>query len=288
MQLTFLGTAAAPSMPIPFCVCEVCSEARRIGGKNLRRRSSLIINDDLLVDIGPDIATASFQHQIPLAGIGICLQTHPHADHLDLEFVLARHTDYGTKVSADLLLAGSNDTLHAIDALVRQQSAYGSIFEPETQSALKLKLLSLTPFQTSTAGEYRIIGYPANHGIDQGYLLYSIAQGDHAVFYGTDTSVLSDEVWERLQQERTRYDVVILDHTYGIGYESRPSDHLASKDVAAHADRFREYGLLKDNGVVYATHLSHEGNLEHDELDEYARGQGYRVAYDGLRLFLDG
>ena len=108
------------------------------------------------------------------------------------------------------------------------------------------------------------------------------------MFYGTDTSVLSEEVWERLQLERLRYDAVILDHTYGVGYDSRPADHLASKDVTAHADRFRECGLLKDNGVVYATHLSHEGNLEHDELDEYARNRGYRVAYDGLGLKLDG
>lgn len=275
-------------MPIPFCACEVCAEARRIRGKNLRRRSSLVINDDLLVDIGPDIATASFQHRISLAGISICLQTHPHADHLDIEFILSRHAEYGTTVSGDMLLAGSDETLHAIDALVNQQSAYGSLFDPKTQSALKLKILSLVPFEAYRIGDYRVTGYPANHGNDQGFLLYSVVRGDHAVFYGTDTSVLSEAVWEHLQRERIRYDVVMLDHTYGIGFESSPADHLASKDVAAHADRFREYGQLKDNGVVYATHLSHEGNLEHDELDEYAREHGYRVAYDGLRLQLSG
>lgn len=247
-----------------------------------------MINDDLLVDIGPDIATALFQHRISLAGIGLCLQTHPHADHLDIGFILSRHAEYGTAVSGNLLLAGSDETLHAIDALVRQQSAYGSLFDPKTQSALKVKILSLAPFEAYCIGDYRITGYPANHGDDQGFLLYSIAQGDHAVFYGTDTSVLSEEVWEHLQRARVRYDVVILDHTYGIGFDSRPADHLASKDVAAHADRFRENGLLKDNGVVYATHLSHEGNLEHDALDEYAMGHGYRVAYDGLRLRLTG
>ena len=245
-----------------------------------------MINDDLLVDIGPDIATASFEHQVALAGIGICLQTHPHTDHLDLEFLLSRHADYGTAVSGDLLLVGSNETLRAIDALVSRQSAYGSIFDPETQSALHIGLLSLAPYQAYSVGDYHITGYPANHGNDQGFLLYSIVRGDHAVFYGTDTSVLSEEVWKHLQQQRIRYDVVILDHTYGIGHESGPGDHLASKDVAAHADRFRECGLLKDNGVVYATHLSHEGNLEHDALDEYAREHGYRVAYDGLHLQL--
>ncbi|MYI98267.1 MAG: hypothetical protein F4104_01230 [Gemmatimonadetes bacterium] len=287
MNLTFLGTAAAPSMPIPFCTCMVCSEARRIGGKNLRRRSSMVINDDLLVDIGPDIATASFQHRISLAGIGLCIQTHPHTDHLDIGFILARHAEYGTTVSGDLLLGGSDETLHAIDALVRQQSAYGSLFDPKTQSALNLKILSSKPFESYRMGDYRVTGYPANHGNDQGFLLYSIELGDQAVFYGTDTSVLSEAVWEHLQRARIRYDVVILDHTYGIGFESRPAALLASKDVAAHADRFREHGLLKDGGVVYATHLSHEGNLEHDELDEYARGHGYRLAYDGLRLQLE-
>lgn len=247
----------------------------------------MVINDDLLVDIGPDIATASFQHRISLAGIGLCIQTHPHTDHLDIGFILARHAEYGTTVSGDLLLGGSDETLHAIDALVRQQSAYGSLFDPKTQSALNLKILSSKPFESYRMGDYRVTGYPANHGNDQGFLLYSIELGDQAVFYGTDTSVLSEAVWEHLQRARIRYDVVILDHTYGIGFESRPADHLASKDVAAHADRFREHGLLKDGGVVYATHLSHEGNLEHDELDEYARGHGYRLAYDGLRLQLE-
>ena len=108
------------------------------------------------------------------------------------------------------------------------------------------------------------------------------------MFYGTDTSVLSEEVWEHLLLLGIRYDLLVLDHTYGIGFDSRPADHLGSGDVVAHGDRFRESGLLKDNGIVYATHISHEGNLEHDELDEYAGRRGYRVAFDGLRLVLDG
>ena len=283
MQITFLGTAAAPSMPIPFCTCQVCTDARRVGGKNLRRRSSLMINDDLLVDIGPDIATASFEYGLSLAGVGLCLQTHPHEDHLDTGFIISRHADYGTVISRDLLLVGSGETLSVVDEMVRRTSGYGSIFDPGTQAALRLKPMSLAPFEACTAGSYRVTGYPANHGVAQGYLLYAIEQGNHAVFYGTDTSVLSEEVWDHLQRQRTRYDAVILDHTYGIGFDSRPGDHLASRDVIAHADRFRESGLLKENGAVYATHLSHEGNLEHDELDEYARAHGYRVAFDGLK-----
>ena len=275
-------------MPIPFCTCQVCTDARRVGGKNLRRRSSIIINDDLLVDIGPDIVTASFEYNLSLAGIGLCLQTHAHEDHLDTEFIISRHAEYGTVVSSDLLFVGSSESLRAVDAIVGQRCDYGSIFDPNTQAALRMNVLSVTPYEACTVGNYRVTGFPANHGTAKGSLLYSIEQGNHAVFYGTDTSVLSEEFWEHLLLHGTRYDLLVLDHTYGIGFDSRSADHLGLRDFIAHADRFREAGLLKDNGIIYATHISHEGNLEHDELDEYAGKHGYRVAFDGLRLMLDG
>ena len=288
MQVTFLGTAAAPSMPIPFCICHVCTDARRVGGKNLRRRSSIIINDDLLIDIGPDLATASYAHNVSLANVSICLQTHAHEDHLDAEFIISRHAEYGTVVSNDLLFVGSGETLRVVDEIVCRRCEYGSIFDADTQAALKMNVLSVAPYEACAVGNYRVTGYPANHAMDQASLLYSIKQGNLAVFYGTDTSVLSEEVWECLLLHRTRYDLIILDHTYGIGLDSRPEDHLGARDVVAHVDRFRDSGLLKEDGTVYATHISHEGNAEHDELDEYAGRHGYRVAFDGLRLVLDG
>ncbi len=287
MQVTFLGTGAAPSMPSPFCACHVCTDARRVGGKNLRRRSSITINDDLLIDIGPDVATASFEHNLSLAGIKVCLQTHAHEDHLDTEFIISRHAEYGTEVSRDVIFVGSSETLKAVDAIVSRRCEYGSIFDADMQSALKMNVLTVALYESYTVESYRVTGFPANHATDQASLLYSIEQGNHAVFYGTDTSVLSEEVWECLLLHRTRYDLLVLDHTYGIGFDSRPADHLGLQDFIAHANRFREVGLLKDNGMVYATHISHEGNLEHDELDDYAMKHGYRVAFDGLRLVLD-
>lgn len=287
VRVTFLGTSAAPSMPIPFCACHVCSDARRVGGKNLRRRSSIYINDDLLVDIGPDIATASFEYNLTLVGINICLLTHSHEDHFDPEFIMCRHAEYGTAVSDDLLIVGSIEVLRAIDEIMSRRCDYGSIFDSDTQSALQMKLLSVAPFKPSMVGKYRITPYPANHGTDQGSLLFSIEQGNQAIFYGTDTSVLSEKVWEHLLCHRIRYDLVVLDHTYGVGLDSTPAGHLASGDVIAHTDRFRRDGLLKDNARIYATHISHEGNLEHHKLDEYAKENGYRVAFDGLRLVLN-
>ena len=54
---------------------------------------------------------------------------------------------------------------------------YGSIFDPDTRAALKMNVLSVTPYEACAVGNYRVTGYPANHGTDQGSLLYSIEQG---------------------------------------------------------------------------------------------------------------
>ena len=288
MQVTFLGTSAAPSVPSPFCVCQACTGARQAGGKNLRRRSSIVINDDLLVDIGPDVVSASFDHDVCLTGIDVCLMTHAHEDHYDPEFLMSRHGDYGTVVAKDMVLAGSIDTLRSIEKDLAGRCTYGSIFDRQTRCALKIDTVILEPYRKQAVGKYSITGYPASHGSVKGALLYAIEQGSAAVFYGTDTSVLSEQVWERLPLAGTTFDVLILDHTYGIGIAVSPPDHLASVDVIGHVDRFRRSGLLKDNARVYATHLSHEGYLEHDELDRYATDHGYRIAFDGLALSVDG
>ena len=62
MILTFLGTAAAEGYPNPFCRCKNCERSRVLGGPSLRKRSSALINDDLLIDLGPDLVAASVMH----------------------------------------------------------------------------------------------------------------------------------------------------------------------------------------------------------------------------------
>ncbi|WP_200915571.1 hypothetical protein [Margalitia shackletonii] len=42
MKLHFLGTAAAEGIPNPHCTCNTCTEARRLGGRNIRSRTSVI------------------------------------------------------------------------------------------------------------------------------------------------------------------------------------------------------------------------------------------------------
>lgn len=270
-------------MPLPFCRCEACTIARAHGGKNLRRRSSLIINQEMLLDLGPDIVTASYTFNIPLTGIRVCLQTHPHEDHFDPELLISRHPEYGGEQMTPLLLGGSRKTLSMLDTLVQRRCSYGSLFAPDTRQALQLELLEIPPFIPITIGTYHIIGYPANHATECDARLYSITDQRAALFYGTDTAAISEEVWQDLSARKMRYDLVVLDHTYGIGYPS--SDHLATDEFIRHAYRFtRDH--LTESGHIYATHLSHEGIREHAALQEYADQRGYHIAYDGLQMSL--
>jgi phosphoribosyl 1,2-cyclic phosphate phosphodiesterase len=93
MQLTFFGTAASEGYPNAFCACEHCERARALGGTSLRKRCSLLINDDLLSDMGPDLMAAAHQHGVSLAGLRYCLQTHAHEDHLDPAHFTSRSRD---------------------------------------------------------------------------------------------------------------------------------------------------------------------------------------------------
>ena len=62
----------------------------------------------------------------------------------------------------------------------------------------------------------------------------------------------------------------------------------AGKDSQAMTDELvrmaREQDVLDRHGRILATHIAHEGNPTHEDLDAFARRHGYEVAYDGLVL----
>jgi len=271
-------------MPIPFCTCRACSAARSLGGKRLRKRSSVLIDDVLLIDLGPDIAAASFHHGVPLERVRFCLQTHPHEDHFDPEFLISRHAEYATETGGVLELVGSRATLEAMDAAIRRRCDYGGILQGGGNQALSVSVLTVQAFQAVQLGAYTVVPYPASHDPESDSFLYSVSDGTNAVFYGTDTAVIDDSVWQDVASRGAVYDLVVLDHTYGIGQPS--TDHLAANDVAACAAMLRERGIVKSKGRILATHLSHEAMSGEVPLDSFAAAHGYELAWDGLCISL--
>lgn len=282
MIVTFLGTAAANAFPEAFCKCKNCEQARMLGGSSLRKRSAILINDDLLIDLNPDIMAASQIHGCSLTNVRYCLQTHPHADHLDLSHLLSRSPDFGTIGAPVLNFYASAETLQRASHTFERDLEGYSLLSPNAETSLNLKIHQIEPFRPFTFGNYRVIAFPANHAPKMGAMLYSVESDHHTIFYGTDTAVLFEETWQAFHQFQMQFDLVILDHTYGPNQPG--SDHLSAHQVIEHIQRMQHEGLLKSNARAFATHIAHEGNPAHPELVEFASKNGYEVAYDGLVL----
>lgn len=81
MKLLFLGTGSPEGNPSPFCNCINCQYVRRRKGKNIRLQASLLINDDLLIDFGPDVTRAFNKCALSMSKLKYALITHCHHDH---------------------------------------------------------------------------------------------------------------------------------------------------------------------------------------------------------------
>lgn len=283
MELTFLGTAASEGYPDAFCGCANCERARALGGPSLRKRSAALADGTLLLDLGPDVMAAALMHGLSLAAVRWCLLTHEHADHLDASHFFARSPLCGV-VDAPCLefFATAGALRKAAGALDRRMPADG-LLDPAVQDRFNLRARPVAPGDAFDAGPYRVTAVPAAHHPEAIVpLLYAIERDARALFYATDTGPLPDEAWSVLRDWGGRFNAVVLDHTFGL--EGRSTGHLNADQFVETVDRLREEGRLADGCRVFAHHLGHHSNPDHDALVAYAARRGYEVAYDGLTV----
>ena len=282
MTLTFLGTSAANAYPEAFCRCHNCQRARLLGGPSIRKRSAVLFGDDLLIDLGPDIMTASNLHGHPLTNVRYCLQTHAHADHLDTSHLLSRSPGYGVVGAPRLHWYASPGTLRQAARLLERDCAPDGLLDPDMGERLNVQIHPIEALQSFTAGRYRVTAFPANHDPEVDPLLYAVQVDGYCLFYGADTATLPEGTWQGFHQHELRFDLVILDHTYGPGKSGQ--DHLSAQQFIGHIARMRAEGLLTDRARVLATHIAHDANPAHPELVAFAAAHGYEIAYDGLTV----
>jgi phosphoribosyl 1,2-cyclic phosphate phosphodiesterase len=282
MKVTFLGTGAATAYPLPFCRCGNCEQARLLGGTSLRKRSSLLINGDLVIDLGPDIMASSFAHNFRTSDIRYCLQTHPHSDHLDISHLFSRHPEYAPVDVPRLHLYASAATLQKAAELSESELAGVKLLDPICCKGLNLEIHEVEALQTFEVSDYQVTAFSANHDASGASLLYAVRSAGWTIFYGTDTAASPERTWQGFHLHKLVFDVFILDHTYGPGISRE--DHLDALKFIEHVSRLHSEGLLNKNARIFATHISHEGNPVHPQLADFAAQHGYEVAYDGLTI----
>jgi phosphoribosyl 1,2-cyclic phosphate phosphodiesterase len=272
MRLFFLGTAAAEAYPAMFCECPNCERARSLGGRNLRLRSCLLVNEDLLLDAGPDLAAAAQRHGVRLSRLALLLLTHGHADHLYAHSLTWRAAENRRAPLRPLTVYGSPRVIGRLSAELGTE-----------MESMELELKAVSPYQTWQDGAYRLWSYPAHHGPESsGALIYGIGDGRHSLLYATDTGPWPEEVWQALAGRR--FDAVVLEETMGPELD-REHDHHDFESFPQTFRRFQRDGLLAPGTPFIAHHISHT-NPPHDELVSRFAPEGITVAYDGLQIEL--
>lgn len=272
MDVLFLGTAAAEGYPGIFCRCRSCLRAKGEGGRSIRRRSAILIDGDLLIDLPPDLYWSAISYNVNLTNLHSLLITHSHVDHLNPQILEFRKHPYALMPLPTLTLFCDGAIIPIVEGSV------GGVGEA------RLRLRSVKPYRRYRASRCNIIPIPANHPTrikGEIPLNYILEREGREILYASDTGNYTQEVLDFLLQRAGSLDAIIIECTMGkyfyeyhMNYESVLSFHQWAKGS----------GVLKRGGKFVVTHMAHDGCGTHSEVSAILRPHGITVAYDGLRV----
>jgi phosphoribosyl 1,2-cyclic phosphate phosphodiesterase len=271
MKITILGSAAAEGYPGLFCDCENCRTAREKGGKDLRARAAVLVNDDLLIDFGPDLLAAALRYNIELTRLRLLLVTHFHGDHWYSENLMFRHQWFRATELSELHIIANTRLNSEIEALCN----YHRIVKED----LVIKTTILEPFAALQADSYHIRALPAEHNPDTDPLIYTISQDGIRLIYASDTGLLAEPTWQALCGYKAN--LLIMEMTMG---ELSGEHHMGRQNFLTTVDRMRKEGTISDDCQTIANHFSHHCTPPHDELEKELAALGIIAAYDGLSI----
>ena len=279
MELIYLGTAAAEAVPGIFCECSFCENARRAGGKELRRRSGALIDGRLLIDYSADTSLSMLSVGKRLSDVRDVIITHSHSDH----FV---PTELGYRRSpAYCILPEGREPLrvfgnHAVTSeLVRR---FGDRETAISRHGLDIRYVP--PFEPFDAGSYVVTPLPVFHNAPEDSYVYLIEKGGVRILYAHDTGFFEPEVFDFLKGKKL--DIVSLDCT--MGYIQIDRGHMGFSGNIKVREKFLENGTADLDTVFISNHFSHnglrapDGDWTYEYFTEMAKPHGFIMSYDGM------
>lgn len=285
MKLTFLGTGAGETYPGYWCECPHCTYARKHRGKNLRTNSSMVIDEELLIDMGPSCFDNAARFGVNLSKLKTLLVTHPHEDHLYPQHLRWRNTDESL-----LPLTYVEKMRHGGPRFtdIPQLNIYGNSFVMETlrkslddMEELKINLHEIKEGKEEKTDGYRILPVRGNHGSQQGFShSYIIQKDEKTLLYALDSGSYDEDQFALIQEYQ--YDAVIMEGTTGLNEQY--GGHMCLMNNIRIRDRLKENKCLRENSRFLLTHLSPHWCPPHDWYESIVASEGLELAYDGLQI----
>ncbi len=274
MKIKFLGTGASEGVPAIFCQCDICKNARAAGGREIRTRCQAIINDELLLDFGPDTYAHILRYSMDITEIRYCLITHTHSDHLYPEDIDARAHGFAILDPAlpPLTIIGSGGVR---DIVVRRG---GNKVTDDGRVIFRQAF----PFEPVEFEGYRVIPISAIHSTKEP-LVYIVTHGGKTLLYAHDTDVLPDGTLYRIAEMGIFFDLVSMDCTEGIKHINYRGHMNIERDLIFR-QKLCDLRLAGADTVFVANHFSHNGRLSYAHAVEDEINRGLLIAYDGMEL----
>lgn len=267
MRIRILGTAASEGIPAMYCECAICKKAKLLGGREIRTRTSALIDGLLKIDHPPDSFSQFLRYRIDYTKVRYIFITHAHRDHLaEMEF---RHSKpgYCHRLSGKVIgLYGPSDAL----ALIQPWISPDACVAPR-------QLAAFTPVE---AKPYTVWPVKAHHNTAEPYN-YIVERAGRRVLYACDTGFYQQETWDFLAGRKL--DMVVADSTMGLA-KGAHRHHMGLDDVVRFRAQCELIGATHARTRWVLSHFSHNGRALHRDLAKAARAHKMTVAYDGIEL----
>ena len=275
---TLLGTGSCEGIPAPFCTCKLCNHARVAGAKERRRRFSLLVDEALQIDFGPDTADSWRTFNIDETKIRHICITHSHADHFQPLDLMWRNALTGAPA---LDLAGNAEVLKMYDATFQKEFGH----KPE-KAINKPMFHDVVPGKTLILGGYKILAVRASHmkfENDAVNYLVTTPQGRKLLILA-DTGWWCQESFDLVKGEMA--DAVVVELSCGThpGEDIKKEHHLGAQAAMEFINELKTQNSVKPDAICVTTHVSHVPQTTQKELEEYFKDTFITAGYDGLKV----
>jgi len=305
MKITFLGTGSGEGYPAAWCECPHCTYARTHGGKNVRTYSSAVLDDALLLDMGPSTFYAAARFGVNLARVHTLLVTHPHEDHFfplmircrgaagdpvgkpyfeQLRYTGAcmtkppRFTIYGNHYVRESIESYLNIIDHPTIRSTEGGKTLGDFADYLEENGVSYApVAENAPFDVQG---YRITPVRGMHITPDYAMSYIVEKDGKTLLYALDTSGFEADMMQVILAHR--YDLVVMEGTYGVNQKTE--GHMGLEANVRLLAALREKGCMKPGARCLLSHMSPHWCPPHDWYEAYTMPHGIELAYDGLTI----
>ena len=282
--MIFLGTSAAEMIPDPFCGCDVCNYARK-HPEEQRVRSSFMIDNNTLIDIGPDVFASSMKFGVNLNSLKNILITHTHEDHFCIDNL--------NIISCNIPKPKNMFTIHLSPEGYEFVASMTKVMKEINQNPMSCVDNGFYNYEVHKPFEefrmdnktvFPVVGFHTGRGKNEKSFNYRIKDEKGTLLYALDTGVYPEETIEALSG--VPVDILIMDATFGSCRMDSGCTHLDAYTFVSQLERLVKVGTVTSKTRIFASHINHYNQWKHNEYEKFLKdscpGLNITVARDGM------